>query len=192
MSVEGSYTGKCAKDVALSHEPQQVVFKCRCWSVTWHVCSWMSCRFIQRPMVICVFGALLGGATFGLGWGPEPGPCRFQARYLTDWATPPRGPRGSYLVKLLLYFLFALVSRASILETARARVDVRAAVRMDKTVHPHRDFQTRTRLPDTEICFCTWNGDSAWFNPIAGPGSGSDWIWNCGIENRVSVVHVTS
>lgn len=46
--MEGSYTGKCVKDVALSHEPQQVVFKCRCWGATWHVCSWMSCRFIQR------------------------------------------------------------------------------------------------------------------------------------------------
>lgn len=43
---------------------------------------------------------------------------------------------GFYLDKLLLYLLFTLVSCSLILETARARVDVRAAVRMDKTVRP--------------------------------------------------------
>lgn len=92
---------------------------------------------------------------------PEPGTSR-PGPFQTE-LPPPRGPRGSYLVKLLLYFLFAHVSRSSILEAARARVDVRAAVRMDKTVHPPGGCQTRTRLPDTEIRFCTWNGESAWF-----------------------------
>lgn len=145
---------------------------CRIHSATYgHLCVWCLARGFSGSLPSCQ-----GSDTLGLGWGSSPEPSASRPGPLQTELPPPRGPRGSYLVKLLLYFLFALVSRSSILETARARVDVRAAVRMDKTVHPHRDFQTRTRLPDPEIRSAPETVSPLGFNPIAGPGSGSGWI----------------
>lgn len=135
--------------------------------VTWHIRSWRSCRFIQRLMVICVSGALLGGARSLALPGrvpsrlsyPRPGgpgaptwlnssstSCSLTSRALRFWKQHER----------------ALTSE---LRSGWIKPSI-----LPEAVRPGPDFQTPRSASAPETV------SPLGLNPTAGPGSGSSWI----------------
>lgn len=154
-------------------------------AVTWHVHVWMSGPFIQRPMGICGFGALLWGAaavlwhpplqgniTFGLGLSlllPGQVPCRLSYRRPGGPGAPTWLNSSSTSCSLSSRALGFWKQHERALTSELRSGWIKPSI-LTETFRPGPDFQTLRSASAPETV------SPLGFNPITGPASGSGWI----------------